>query len=110
MSNSAPTTQKCLHLTQALLFDPRYFWTLASLVILADAFLTGLIIRYVHCQSTSMLFDCWLTDTLRVQTLKLIGRRTWFISRCFLEESTTIAELLDPLDRWCKRASTKSGI
>jgi hypothetical protein len=37
-----------------------------------------------------------------VQTLKSTGKPTWFRSRCFLEESTTIAELQDPLDPWCR--------
>ena len=40
--------------------------------------------------------------TCVVQTLKLIGRLTWFTSKCFLEENTTTLELQDPLDRWCK--------
>lgn len=34
-----------------LLTDPAYFWLLASLVIIADALLTSLIIRFVPCQS-----------------------------------------------------------
>ena len=37
-------------LTKSLLTDPAYFWILASLVVLGDAVLTQLIIRFVSCQ------------------------------------------------------------
>jgi alpha-1,3-mannosyltransferase len=55
MPNSTLTIiQRCLHIARALLFDPTYFWALAGLVILGDAVLTGLIVRYVPCESASM--------------------------------------------------------
>ncbi|KDR81851.1 hypothetical protein GALMADRAFT_264132 [Galerina marginata CBS 339.88] len=46
-SSPASILRRCLHVPQSLLFDPKYFWHLATLVILGDALLTGLIIRYV---------------------------------------------------------------
>lgn len=39
-----------LQILKALLFNPKYFWHLASLVIIGDVLLTGLIINYVPCQ------------------------------------------------------------
>lgn len=39
----------------ALLNDPKYFWQLASLLIIGDAVLTQLIIRLISCASCS----CW---------------------------------------------------
>ncbi|KJA27515.1 hypothetical protein HYPSUDRAFT_131393 [Hypholoma sublateritium FD-334 SS-4] len=36
-----------LQIPKALLFNPKYFWHLASLVIIGDVLLTGLIINYV---------------------------------------------------------------
>ncbi|KAF8955451.1 glycosyltransferase family 58 protein [Flammula alnicola] len=39
--------QKCLRVPQALLLNPKYFWHLAILVLIGDALLTELIIRYV---------------------------------------------------------------
>ncbi|CAA7265372.1 unnamed protein product [Cyclocybe aegerita] len=50
MPPSSPTShflQPYVRVSQALLFNPAYFWHLAALVIFADALLTGLIIRYV---------------------------------------------------------------
>ncbi len=52
MPNSPPTIiQRCLRIPHALLFDPRYFWALATLVIVGDTLLTVLVIQYVPCQS-----------------------------------------------------------
>ncbi|KAF8911176.1 dolichyl-P-Man:Man(5)GlcNAc(2)-PP-dolichyl mannosyltransferase [Gymnopilus junonius] len=39
--------QRCLRVPHSLLFDPKYFWYLATLVIIGDALFTGLIIRFV---------------------------------------------------------------
>ncbi len=36
---------------RSLLLDNRYFWILAVLVIASDAFLTGLIVRFIPCES-----------------------------------------------------------
>jgi alpha-1,3-mannosyltransferase len=50
-SPSLRILQQCLCIPQALLINPKYFWYLAALVILADALLTGFIIQFVPCQS-----------------------------------------------------------
>ncbi|PPQ67648.1 LOW QUALITY PROTEIN: hypothetical protein CVT25_012676 [Psilocybe cyanescens] len=53
MSSSTPSIfSQCLHIPQSLLFNPKYFWHLATLVIVGDALLTGLIIQYVPCSLT----------------------------------------------------------
>ncbi|KAF9036614.1 glycosyltransferase family 58 protein [Panaeolus papilionaceus] len=53
MANSPPNRhgvfKSGLLLIQNLLFDPQYFWALATLVILGDATLTSLIVQYVPC-------------------------------------------------------------
>jgi alpha-1,3-mannosyltransferase len=41
-----------LRLSKRLLFDRNLFWVLASLVIVADASLTQLIIRFVPCRTS----------------------------------------------------------
>ncbi|KAF9533522.1 dolichyl-P-Man:Man(5)GlcNAc(2)-PP-dolichyl mannosyltransferase [Crepidotus variabilis] len=46
-SPQSTIVQKSWRLCQSLLFDPTYFWPLATLVIIGDALLTGLIIKYV---------------------------------------------------------------
>ena len=38
-----------VHFLKRLFFDPKLFWTLATLVIVADVVLTQLIIRFVPC-------------------------------------------------------------
>jgi alpha-1,3-mannosyltransferase len=39
-----------IHFATSLLTNPRYFWALASLVIIGDVILTELVIRFVPCQ------------------------------------------------------------
>ena len=46
--------QQCLYIPQALLINPKYFWYLAALVIIADALLTGFVIQFVPCQSVQV--------------------------------------------------------
>ncbi|KAH9966605.1 glycosyltransferase family 58 protein [Russula dissimulans] len=41
------TISSIVNLSRCLLFDPKFFWTLASLVVIADVALTQLIIRFV---------------------------------------------------------------
>jgi alpha-1,3-mannosyltransferase len=43
------TVASILILSKRLLFDPKFFWILASLVVIADVALTQLIIRFVPC-------------------------------------------------------------
>jgi len=54
----------CVHF---LLFDNRYFWALAGLVVLGDAVLTQLVIKLVPCKSLlfvqSLLRPTHATDT-----------------------------------------------
>jgi len=42
---------------QALLTQPRYFWLLASLVVIGDATLTQFIIHLVPCQTLDFQFS-----------------------------------------------------
>jgi alpha-1,3-mannosyltransferase len=44
-----------LGLVKSLLFDPRYFWSLATLVIIGDAVLTELIIKAIPCTYHDMI-------------------------------------------------------
>ncbi|KAH9180490.1 mannosyltransferase [Lactarius sanguifluus] len=44
---SSVTVASALHFLKRLLFDPKLFWTLATLVIVGDVVLTQLIIRFV---------------------------------------------------------------
>lgn len=53
-SPSLRILQQCLYIPQALLTNPKYFWYLAALVIIADALLTGFIIQFVPCQSVQV--------------------------------------------------------
>ena len=55
-------------LSQSLLFDPSYYWHAALLVLLGDAFLTQLIIRFVRCQSPLVLFATTGTRNERAPT------------------------------------------
>jgi len=56
-------------LTRLLLTDPAYFWILASLVVLGDAILTQLIIRFVSCQRLfSYVAKITVTNTLYTDT------------------------------------------
>lgn len=51
-----------------LLTDPKLFWILASLVVLADAILTELIIKFIPCQSPATfvaVFECHCCCTRR---------------------------------------------
>lgn len=41
--------------TRKLLLDPSWFWYLAALIVLGDALLTQLIIRFVPCQKLSQV-------------------------------------------------------
>jgi hypothetical protein len=50
---SSITVASVLNLSKRLLFDPKLFWTLASLVVIADVALTQLIIRFVPCTRPS---------------------------------------------------------
>lgn len=43
------TVASVLKLSKRLLFDPNFFWILASLVVIADVTLTQRIIRFVPC-------------------------------------------------------------
>jgi hypothetical protein len=49
------TVSSVLNLSKRLLFDPNFFWTLASLVVIADVTLTQRIIRFVPCMMESLL-------------------------------------------------------
>jgi alpha-1,3-mannosyltransferase len=42
-----------------LLTDPRYFVALAGLVIIGDAILTQLIIRFIPCRLTWLSYPAW---------------------------------------------------
>jgi hypothetical protein len=46
---SSITVASVIHLSKRLLFDPKLFWTLASLVVVADVALTQLIVHFVPC-------------------------------------------------------------
>jgi hypothetical protein len=45
-----------VNLLKRLLTDPKLFWTLASLVVVADVALTQLVIRFVPCTSVAALY------------------------------------------------------
>ena len=47
----ATAVRRLQRLGQSLLFDPSYYWYTALLVLLGDAFLTQVIIRFVRCQT-----------------------------------------------------------
>jgi hypothetical protein len=55
------STTAIFHGLRAFFVDLRYFWVLATLVIVGDAVLTELIIRFVPCQHPIFL----LTETER---------------------------------------------
>ncbi|KXN82615.1 Dol-P-Man:Man(5)GlcNAc(2)-PP-Dol alpha-1,3-mannosyltransferase [Leucoagaricus sp. SymC.cos] len=46
-TNTSTAVHTALVLVRGLLFDPKYFWILASLVIIGDAVLTELIIKFI---------------------------------------------------------------
>ncbi|KIM49483.1 glycosyltransferase family 58 protein [Hebeloma cylindrosporum] len=46
-SPSSRILDQCLSVPKALLSNPKYFWYLAALVVIADALLTGFIIQFV---------------------------------------------------------------
>lgn len=48
--NTSTAIHNVFGLARSLLFDQRYFWTLAVLVIIGDAVLTELIIRVIPCK------------------------------------------------------------
>lgn len=45
--NTSTIIHSALSLVKSLLFDPKYFWTLATLVVIGDAVLTELIIKVI---------------------------------------------------------------
>ena len=47
--------QRLQRLGLLLLFDPSFYWYMALLVLLGDALLTQLIIRFVRCQTPLVL-------------------------------------------------------
>lgn len=59
-----------LQYAKALLTDPRYFSTLACLVVLGDAVLTELIIRFVPCTSIPIPLEGRAKLKLPLQTQK----------------------------------------
>lgn len=50
MANPKNLQERLLLWIQSLLFDPAYYWYFSSLVVLGDAVLTLLIIRFVPCK------------------------------------------------------------
>ena len=45
-------TSSVTNVVRRLLYDPKLFWALAAVVIIGDAILTQLIIRFVSCSCT----------------------------------------------------------
>lgn len=81
MSSSSPSLVSIRTLSdlwqyfKCLLTDSRYFLTLAALVVLGDAVLTQLIIRFVPCTNPMLLCNAHSAYQRSVQTLKSTGRR-----------------------------------
>ena len=48
------TLSSIVYSLKRLLFEPKLFWTFATLVIVADAILTQLIIRFVPCTNDAV--------------------------------------------------------
>jgi hypothetical protein len=48
------TVASVVHLSKRLLFDPKLFWVLATLVVVADVILTQLVVRFVPCMKPSL--------------------------------------------------------
>ncbi len=48
---SSITVNHVVHFFERLFFNPKYFWTLATLVIVGDVVLTQFIIRFVQCMN-----------------------------------------------------------
>ena len=46
---SSTTLSSIIRFLKRLFFDPKLFWTFATLVIIADVLLTQLIIRFIPC-------------------------------------------------------------
>lgn len=49
--------QRIVSFIHALFTHPAYFWALASLVVIGDAALTQLIIRFVSCKLDPRVFQ-----------------------------------------------------
>lgn len=80
-----------------LLTDPDYYWALAALVIVGDAVLTQLIVRFVPCEISAR-------DGLRsrgltcLQTRRSTGRRTCTKFDCISKGNVTTRRSAVPLD------------
>jgi hypothetical protein len=61
-SNLPPRRSFMFRYVRLLLTDPKYFWILASLVILGDAVLTEAIILFIPCQSILFQVIRWLNN------------------------------------------------
>ena len=80
---------------KALLTNPRYFTTLAALVILGDVVLTQLVIRFIACTCTLRWLRGSKLTTCSLQTLRLTGRRTYTSWSCIWVERQIMARLRD---------------
>jgi hypothetical protein len=94
---SSITVASVIHLSKRLLFDPKLFWTLASLVVVADVALTQLIIHFVPCAKSPPPPASDLSPTIH-QLRKLTGKLICIISKFIWMESETILQSPGRLD------------
>lgn len=73
--------QPIYNLVLSLLTDPRYFYVLAALVLVEDALLTQLIIRFVPCKLEAGTRSIRI-DRNCAQTLRSTGRRIYINWSC----------------------------
>jgi hypothetical protein len=94
---SSITIASAIHLSKRLLFDPKLFWTLASLVVVADVALTQLIVHFVPCAKSPPSAASDLSPTIH-QIRKLTGKLICIISKFIWTESETILQSPGRLD------------
>jgi hypothetical protein len=88
---SSITIASVIQLLKRLLFDPKFFWALASLVVVADVALTQLIVHFVPC-AKSPPFVVSNFSQITFQLRRLTGKLIWSKSKFIWTESETILQ------------------